>query len=265
MITFNEINIELTNRCNKNCVPCGRRKLEKLFPERKYEEDMDFELLKKIHAELPDGMVIQFHNNGEPLLYPQLSKAIDLFTTEHIVCLNTNGKLLRERSKDIIGNLHTMAVSVVEDDEESNEQYLILRQFLKLKGDKSPYVIIRILGKVDMERYVEIAKQYNCLIATRTLHSPMGSFNYEKSVTIPENGICRDFLSKPCISVNGDFSICVRFDPYKEGVIGNVQTQSINEIWHSEIRIKWLRNHIKGQRDKINLCSKCHFYGCPTP
>ena len=74
------INIELTNRCNKNCWMCGRRKIDREYPELalKY-GDMDFELVKKISEQITPGIVVQLHNNGEPLLYPYFGKALDLF------------------------------------------------------------------------------------------------------------------------------------------------------------------------------------------
>ena len=66
------VNVELTSRCNKKCWMCGRRKVDKDYPELalKY-GDMDFELVKKIAAQLPANIVVQFHKDGEALLYPR--------------------------------------------------------------------------------------------------------------------------------------------------------------------------------------------------
>ena len=54
------VNVELTSRCNKNCWMCGRRKIDREYPEiaLKY-GDMDFELVKKIAKQLPAGIVVQ--------------------------------------------------------------------------------------------------------------------------------------------------------------------------------------------------------------
>lgn len=47
------VNIELTRRCNKSCWMCGRRKVEKDYPELTLEYgDMDFELARKIARQL---------------------------------------------------------------------------------------------------------------------------------------------------------------------------------------------------------------------
>ena len=139
------VNVELTNRCNKYCWMCGRRKLEKEYPEvYKYQEDMDFELVKKIAKQLPDNIVVQFHNNGEGLLYPHFGKAVRLFNKQ-IKCLDTNGKLLVDKADEIIDNLDTLTISVIENDDEGDEQYEIVKQFLEIKSDKKPFLIYRLL------------------------------------------------------------------------------------------------------------------------
>ena len=58
---MNIINIELTNKCNKKCWMCGRRKWEAQGAV--YNEEIDFKLLKKISKQIDDGTLIQFHNN----------------------------------------------------------------------------------------------------------------------------------------------------------------------------------------------------------
>ncbi|MBI4620258.1 MAG: hypothetical protein HY739_08870 [Desulfobacterales bacterium] len=86
------INLELTSRCNKNCWMCGRRKIDREYPEIAMNYgDMDLELVKKIAKQLPEGIVVQFHNNGEPLLYPRFGEAIRLFK-DQIKCVDTNAK-----------------------------------------------------------------------------------------------------------------------------------------------------------------------------
>nr|WP_320017110.1 radical SAM/SPASM domain-containing protein [uncultured Desulfobacter sp.] len=261
LVGLSVINIELTSRCNKNCWMCGRRKIERDYTELtiKY-GDMDFGLLESIAKQLPPGIVVQLHNNGEPTLYPHLGEAIRLFKNQ-ITQFDTNGKLLLEKSDEIIDNLDTMAVSVFENDSDAEEQFVILKRFLNLKGESKPTVVARLNGDVDSKRYENL----DLIIARRLLHSPMGSFNYRKnSPTVPEIGICLDFLNHPAINKDGDFSICVRFDPKRHGVLGNIRNESIAELWNGEKRKKWLEFHKKGQRSEIPLCSYCHYWGVPT-
>ena len=167
------INIELTSRCNKSCWMCGRRKVDRENPGLALEYgDMDFELVKKIAEQLPPNVVVQLHNNGESLLYPRLGEAFRLFNRQ-ITNVVTNGKLLVEKADEIIDNIDTIAISVIENDLEADEQYDIIKAFLRRKGDRKPYTILRLNGDVDQERY----KYFGLLIATKILYSPMGSFN----------------------------------------------------------------------------------------
>lgn len=255
------VNIELTSRCNKECWICGRRKVDRDYPELalKY-GDMDFNLVRKIASELPPNIVVQFHRDGEALLYPRFKEAVCLFPNQ-IKNIVTNGKLIVQKADEVIGNLDTISISIFEGDEEVDEQYELIKEFLRLKGDRKPFTTLRLIGEVDSSRYEGLG----CLIIRRVLHAKMGSFNYEKkNPTIPEIGICWDFLHHLCISHEGKVSICVRFDPKGLGVIGDINVQSLEDIWNSEKRMEWLEYHKLGRRDKIPLCSYCHFWGVPT-
>jgi len=239
---------------------CGRRKVERDYPELalKY-GDMDFTLVEKIASELPSGIVVQLHNNGEPLLYSRFGDAAKLFSSQ-IKNIVTNGKLLLEKSDEVIDVLDTLSISIIENDPEADEQFEIISAFLKKKGGRKPFVTLRLNGEVDSARY----EQLGALIIRRIIHAEMGSFNYRREPTIPEIGICLDFLNHLAINSLGKASICVRFDPKGLGVIGDVRTQTISEIWNSKKRLDWKEMHIQGQRKKIPLCSYCHFWGVPT-
>lgn len=260
LVGLNTINIELTNRCNKNCWMCGRRKVDRDFPDLALAYgDMDFTLVESLARQVPQGVVVQFHRDGDALLYPRFGDAVSLFSN-NIRNIVTNGKLLVEKSDEIIGNLETLSISIFENDEEAAEQKEIIREFLFLKKNKKPFVTLRLIGNVDNEPYDE----FNQLIIRRVLHSPMGSFHYVKRVPcIPEVGICWDFLGHPCVNVKGDVSICVRFDPSGLGVLGNLSKNSLEELWNGAQRKSWKSLHVAGKRKEVPLCSKCEYWGVP--
>ena len=254
------IHLELTSRCNKNCWMCGRRKVDKEYPEIAMNySDMDFELIKKIAEQLPEGIVVQFHNNGEPLLYPKFGEAVNLFK-EQIRCVDTNAKLIVEKVDEIVDNLDTITISVIEKDPEGDEQYQLVKRFLEIKGNRKPDVIYRCLGDVDTGRWGKL----DGIIATRILHNPLGSFKYKRSPTVPEIGICLEILNHMAISSRGEVSICVRFDPKHLGVIGDVSVDPLLDIWNGSKRKKWVQHHIQRRRDKVPLCSYCDFWGVPS-
>lgn len=239
---------------------CGRRKIDREYPEiaMKYGE-MDFELVKKIANQMPEGIVVQLHNNGEPLMYSKFGKALNLFEKQ-IRCMDTNAKLIIEKADQIIGNLDTLTISVIENDPEGENQYELVKDFIKIKGRRGPNLVFRCLGDVDVEKW----KALGGIIATRTLHNPMGSFEYRKTPTVPEIGICLEILNHMAIDRFGRVSICVRFDPKRLGVIGDVNEESLLDIWNGEKRKQWIEYHRQGRRDEIPLCSKCDFWGVPT-
>ena len=255
---LSNVNIELTNRCNKSCWMCGRRKIEKDYPDLLREGDMDFSLVELLAKEVPPGVVIQFHNNGEPFLYPRLGDALSLFR-DQVKCLDTNGKLLVKRISEIIDNLDTITISVIEKDPEGDEQYEIVREFLSSKGDRKPIPVFRLLGDVPSERWTELG-----LVAFRTLHDPLGNFGYKKKVVLPEIGICLEVLHHLSINKDGLVSCCVRFDPQGEGVIGDLNKESLEEIWNGRKRALFLSNHLNGLRDVTPLCNRCEYWGVPT-
>jgi hypothetical protein len=239
---------------------CGRRKIDKEYPEVAMNYgDMDFELVKKIATQLPEGIVVQFHNNGEPLLYPRFKEAVQLFSRQ-IKCADTNAKLIVEKADQIIGNLDTMTVSVIENDPEGDDQYEVVKKFLQIKGARKPRMIYRCLGSVDRQRWEKLGG----IIATRTLHNPLGSFKYEKNPTIPEIGICLEILNHMAINSSGKASICVRFDPKGLGVIGDAKSSPLVDIWNGQTRKEWIKNHLDGNRNKVPLCSYCDYWGVPT-
>ncbi len=255
------VNVELTSRCNKDCWMCGRRKIDRDYPQIKLNYgDMDFGLAESIAEQLPSNIMVQLHNNGEPLLYRRFGEAAGLFHRQ-IRNIVTNGKLLAEKADEIIGNLDTMAVSVFENDPEADEQYDTLVRFLEIKGDRKPHTVLRINGDVeDIERY----ERLGLVMARRVLHAPEGSFNYKKDPTVPEAGICLDFLNHMAINKDGEVSICVRFDPKRLGVIGDSNRERLADIWNGRVRMQWLEFHKRGMRDRVPLCSYCQFWGVPT-
>ena len=252
------INVELTSRCNKECWMCGRRERDKLYGKQDY-GDMDFGMVREIALQVPEGIIVQFHNNGEGLLYPRFGDAVQLFN--HCVTnIVTNGKLLVKKADEIIGNLNSLSVSIFERDTEADEQYDILGNFLALKGNKLPFVTLRFIGNVDRKRY----KKFGLLEISRTLHDPAGSINYWREPTIPEVGVCWDFMTRLSINRYGDVSPCVRFDPDGDLVLGNINSKGLSALWYSEKRLAMKEKHCIGRRNDIPFCGqKCHYWGVP--
>lgn len=257
------VNIEISSICKKNCQICGRRKLDRDYPEKALQYGfMDIELMKKIANQLPKSkMLLQLHFNGESLEYPNLKEALQIFKN-HIRCLNTNGQLLLEKYDDIIDNLDSITISTFNEDSEWEKQYDILKEFLIKKGNRKPFVVIRCTGYISPVRR-KLYEELNCMIVDRILHDPMGSFNYTHPPVVPEHGICLEVMSKLVIDRFGIVRICARFDYDDQNIIGDLNEETLLEIWNGEKRQRLLQIHIDNRRNEIPFCNKCTFYGIP--
>jgi radical SAM protein with 4Fe4S-binding SPASM domain len=126
-------------------------------------------------------------------------------------------------------------------------------------------VVFRLLGYIDQTRK-ELIESWTRLypkvmICHRILHSPDGSYDYEKRTTKPETGVCLEMLHKLAIDRHGNVFPCVRFDPHLKNKLGNVDGRPLTDIWIHPIRKGWVRQHIEGRRNLVPLCKTCEFWG----
>lgn len=256
---LSQINIELTSRCDKACSFCGHQNPD-INKKLEY-GDMDFYLLREIRDQLPRGIVVQFHRDGEPLIYERLDEALFLFS-RFITSIVTNGKKLVQKADQIILNCTSLTVSAFRGDPDGPEQLRILTEFLKLKDECPPLVMVKWVGDGVNPEYEKLGVP----IIRRLIHVPDGNYKYaHKDPTIPEIGICLDFLHHPSIDWKGNLYVCNRLDGEDKGLIGNLREHSLDYLWNSPRRVEWLEAHKNGRRDLASaLCKNCKFYGVPS-
>ena len=260
---LSQINLELTSRCGKHtlCGFCGHQD-DAINPKAK--GDMDFDTLVSLQIQLPYGLVIQFHRDGEPTDYPALGEALDLFRN-YITSIVTHGENLAKRADKIIGHCTSVTVSAFNGDPDMEIQLESLAAFLAKKGDLRPMVNVKIVGSMPPEREARYAS-LGVPIIRRLLHVPDGNYRYAKrNPTVPEHGICLDFLGHPSVDSKGQVFICNRLDPLDQGLLGSLHENTLDELWNSPKRLVWLEAHKRGRRDEAApLCRNCLFYGVPS-
>lgn len=257
-----QLNIELTSKCSKHtlCFMCGHQDKD-VNPGLKY-GDMDFSLLESIRKQLSPGPIIEFHRDGDPVDYPKLGLALNLFNN-FITCLVTHGERLYEKADEIIDNCTTVCVSVIRGDKDADIQLESVSKFLETRGDRQPMVIIKAVGEMDeWSPY----KKMGLKIIHRQLHTPDGNYRYSKhNPLMPESGICLDFIGRPAIDWQGRVFQCVKLDVDDSGYLGNLNEQSLDKIWNGTQRMEWLEAHKRGRRDLASpLCKDCKFWGVPS-
>ena len=181
----------------------------------------------------------------------------------HTPSEETQGKNLDKGAEDIIGNCTSLTVSMFKGDPDGQLQFDVVRQFLALKGDKRPITNIKVVGELPIDRDVH---SLGIPVIRRVLHNPDGNYHYaQRNPVIPEHGICLDFLSHPSVDWRGRLFICNRLDPADGGLLGDLNTESLDDLWNSPKRLEWLEAHKRGRRDQASpLCKGCLFYGVPT-
>lgn len=253
---FNWLTIELSSRCNKSCSFCGRAKA------RTNNElelgDMDINLFVHIISQYagwnkPMGTILQFSKDGEPLLYDHLEEVARI-SKNYITNIVTNGILLYDKA-EIVNKFTSVCVSVIEEDW---WQFEVVKKFVE-KYDT--ITTIKFLGDYDNPEYEKLGLK----TTRRTIHVPQGDWGYKGSKpVVPELGICTEYLNKPSINFKGEMFICNRYDPEKEGLLGDLNKVSIRDLWYSDRRLQWLEYHKQGRRDKVSMCVDCTYWGFPT-
>ena len=246
------IEIETVNRCNGTCPFCPVNVNQ---PQRKYAKMTD-ELFKKIINELADmnySAAIAFYSNNEPFLDERI---IDFckYASEKLpnayLRLFTNGTLLTfEKFLAIMPYLDVLVIDNYNDDKQINTPELhkvydyiqehpeikervnfsfrLQNEVLKSRGGQAPNKI----GKNDTKML-----RFLC---TRPFHQ---------------------FIIRP----TGEISLCCN-DALGKYTMGDLNTQTISEVWNSE-KYKSVREEmLKNGRKNLILCNQCDsfYYHCP--
>lgn len=253
-----QINIELTSRCDKACSFCGHQNPN--INQKLVYGDMDWNLLVEL-SKIPKNIVVQFHRDGEPLVFQRLGDVLSIFNG-NIRNIVTNGKKLVEKADEIIGNCESVTVSAFRGDPEGPAQLDVLKEFLAIKGYHQPQVMVKIVGDYPNSPYEKLGVP----VIHRLIHNPDGNVHYaHRNPTIPEIGICLDFLHHPSIDWQGNVYVCNRLDGKDLGKLGNLNENSLDEIWNGKLRSEWLEAHKHGRRDLASpLCRDCRFWGVPS-
>lgn len=238
---FGEISIETINRCNGTCSFC---------PVNKNLDTREFHLMKK---ELFFSIIEQLHNldykgtvsvycNNEALLDKRIFDFSDYARKElplASLVLSTNGLLLTtEKFYRIIPNLDLLIIDNYDDD-------------LKLPHRiKEIYTICKNDDKYKNKVWIVLRKK-NEILTTRG-----GQAKNRKKTT-------KTFIS-PCIypfwqiavRPTGEVSLCCN-DPLGEGTLGNLNKESIVDVWNGHKYIQFRETMFKEGRKNLLMCKYC--------
>jgi len=277
------INLELTSRCNYNCVSCPTNELLR------GKGTMDIDLYKAIFDEAGDKLERAFlWNYGEPLLHSQVAELIRYsgkFSAKKV--LSTNGwrledledpESLRELD-ELIVSINGLTPETYSIHQVNGDLEKVLRGIEKIapiiRDSKTKFTMQAIAhkGNLDELRYFEdfakkcgfdmfVIKSFNVMdrkqdtfhnfvpIGTEFSRYPHGLQNPPK---IHEGGIypCEEWM---VINWDGSVNPCC-WDYKGEHDFGNVREQGVYGIWESMNAFRH-REKIRSKRF-LDICNDC--------
>lgn len=214
-------------------------------------------------APLGNNLVVQFHRDGDPLAATKLGWALQVFSA-NTRSLVTHGEGLARRADELIGHCEAITVSIFRGDPDRDKQVAALTEFLKRKGDKLPRVFLKIVGGMSDGDFMPYAA-FGLPVLSRRLHLPESNRRYTGGMPpLPEHGLCLDLLSHPSVAWDGLVYLCNRLSPLGLGVIGDLKTETLDQIWNGQIRQRAINLHHLGQRQQVPFCSTCTYSGIPA-
>jgi len=275
------LDISTTNACNLECTFCPRtvRVMDGTWRPAKH---MDFELFKKIIDEATSLGTYSINMNllNEPLLHPKCIDMIRYAKEKGIIDVHfhTHGGLLTDSKIDEIldSGLDRIFVSIDSPYKETYNKIRVLSDFdtvlhnlqrLKEKRDAKNQLgpLIRVsfiqfpdVSSKELEDAKKLFLQFADYVGFQVYADPYLQIGKDK--TYPPNYkskfICHQPFTRLSIIEDGRVSpCCVDYD--QELILGDVNKQSLKEIWNS-FKLKKIREiHKNGEFYKIKTCANC--------
>ncbi len=273
------INIEPTNRCNLRCRMCPRQDLTR--PVGEISMDLFDKLAQEISRQAP--VEVRLHKDGEPLKNPRIFDLIDHIKTvapSTLLNMDTNALLLDDEKagKLLDSRLDILLFSI---NAATAETYLKVRgskkfdlavanidRFLELRHRRGyvwPRVKVQLIVMEETKNEIGLFKEQWAGRDVDILLIPAINWGGRR----PEVGSLMQTPARryPCtflwnsfsINWDGKVSFC-NVDFNHLGVIGDVNEQTIEEIWKGP-RFEYYRKlHKQGCWREIDLCRDCNYW-----
>jgi radical SAM protein with 4Fe4S-binding SPASM domain len=268
------VDIEPSDECNLRCIMCPQafEEWDKGF--------IDVALAKRIIDECTANRVysIKFTWRGEPALHKGLEEMISYAKQKGIpeVQITTNGiPFTDERIGRIIDSgIDRMIFSVDGATKETYERIRVgssydrlihnikrVAEIRKAKGRVKPFLRVQMVRMKDNVAEVEAFKQFWATIVDDVRFSDVtdrgqgGQLSVGDQVAVGRRR-CPQPWQRLVVGWNGKVAMCCG-DWHQEQVVGDVRTQTLKEIWHSE-RMQEMRDVQRQLRlNQISPCDKC--------
>ncbi|MBW8713927.1 MAG: radical SAM protein [Acidobacteria bacterium] len=260
------VQIESTNICNAKCVFCPRDEMQRR------QGIMTVELFRKIVDECADlGIThIRMHNYGEAFMDRKLVEKVRYAKQKGIreVGMISNGSLITEPvARGMIdAGLDAINISVDASGKEVFEATRIglkydkvianIERLLRLRtesGKRRPKLILSFVrqnNSADEAAFIEHWRSIADKIHVTDLHNWAGTLNTESDVNYP---CYRPWLTFTVLWDGRVSLCCADFDG--KTILGNLNTQTIAEVWNAEPYRNVRREHLESGGPEV--CRAC--------
>jgi len=265
----NYVDIELTNNCNLHCKMCPRNIAQRP------KGFMSEKLFKKIVDECNRSRTypIRLIGFGEPLIHPEIRKFIQYIKNKHGLRLHitTNGLLLTKEIRksildwnvdSIIVSMQGLTESEYKDtrgcDWSTLERNLKTFNRYRRKNRAKPYLqITTTVDSVNEKDKKEFLTKWLPLVDAVSIGKTNWAIVNQNIPKQQQYVQCTEVNHLIQVSWDGKVSCCC--GDYDDALtIGNVNTESIRDIWNKSERLKCIRELLKDKGNKtLNPCFKC--------
>ncbi|MGH9338199.1 MAG: radical SAM/SPASM domain-containing protein [Acidobacteriota bacterium] len=269
--------VENTGKCNLKCPMCPRE-FGEYTP-----DDFDFDLFKQIIDEVRGRTELVFPwGGGEPLMNPDIFKMIRYCRDAGIyTVVSTNATILNEdRSRRLIeAGLDNLIIAFDGTTPEVYEKYRKGAKFERVRANISRFLEIKKEMQSDLFVVMQMVRLPENRHQVRDFHRMWSVEGVdeirikEDEIVVPEiaieERINHDRRRHPCyqlwqgpptVSYKGDFFPCCH--AWQTEPIGNVNEQSVFDLWNSPRMQKMREAHLKGDLSDFPVCQNCH---APNP
>ena len=264
-----KIGVELTSRCNLRCGMCPMGNLGRP------EDDMPWGLVEKIAADFREnGLRARWlHEMGEPLLYPRLAEAIDLFPG---VGVSTNVMMLdadygRELLASSLGRIRLCVDTV------NPEVYPEIR-----RGGRWDEVVANIRTFLEISKGHEIRVEIQKMVSLKTSEETIKDFEtFFEIDRFPQATIiektCEGLDTTDATDLHEEYYGCFQGYPFRWFVvlsdgrvthccydydgsqaIGDMKTQTVGEILASDRIHELMEAFKKRDFETLPRCGECY-------
>ena len=267
--------IEPVSSCNLKCPMCFQS--DSTFIKKEFMGKMNINLYKKIIDEAHDNgtCAITFGSRGEPTIHPQFIEFLDYLKEKFLdVKLITNATKLSDKliHKIFSSKINQVSFSIDSEDKKTYEEIrkfsnfdLVLKNVKRYNEIKKEYknlnTTTRISGvqindKQDPKKFNKFWSQYADEIVMKKAFNKWDTYNNEphKDLSSP----CSLPWQRMYIWYDGKVNPCDA--DYKSKLsYGNVNNNSIKEVWNSNEYNNFKETHLKGLRNSLIPCDRCGY------